>query len=116
MHSGVVPRSCDTIDASHQVKRKEEAYNKGKYVLDQQVAGSKSRTQDEERRLESQNGTVENLDRVAAENKASTDVLRVQIEVSACVWTFLFLLCVCVCRRFFLYGCMWAYFCVGVYV
>ncbi|CAM9852513.1 unnamed protein product [Pylaiella littoralis] len=62
------------------VKRKEEAYNKGKYVLDQQVAGSKSRTQDEERRLESQNGTVENLDRVAAENKASTDVLRVQIE------------------------------------
>ena len=66
-----------------QVKRKEETYNKGKYALDQQVAGSKSRAEDEERRLESQNGTAESLDRVAAENKAATDVLRVQIEVSA---------------------------------
>lgn len=65
----------------HQVKRKEEAYNKGKYVLDQQVAGSKSRAEDEERRLDSQNGTVESLDRMTAENKAATDVLRVQIEV-----------------------------------
>lgn len=64
-----------------QVKRKEETYNKGKYALDQQVAGSKSRAEDEERRLESQNGTAESLDRVAAENKAATDVLRVQIEV-----------------------------------
>eukprot|EP00903_Cladosiphon_okamuranus_P008948 g8563.t1 len=63
-----------------QVKRKEEMYNKGKYALDQQVAGSKSRAEDEERRLESQNGTAESLDRVAAENKAATDVLRVQIE------------------------------------
>ncbi|CAM9164644.1 unnamed protein product [Ectocarpus sp. 6 AP-2014] len=66
--------------ASHSVKRKEEAYNKNKYALDKQVAGGKSETEHEERRLESQNGSAERLDRVAAENKASSDVLRVQIE------------------------------------
>lgn len=45
------------------------------------MAGGKSETELEERRLESQNGSAERLDRVAAENKASSDVLRVQIEV-----------------------------------
>lgn len=45
------------------------------------MAGGKSETEHEERRLESQNGSAERLDRVAAENKASSDVLLVQIEV-----------------------------------
>lgn len=64
-----------------QVKRKEETYNKTKYALDQQVAGSKGRMEDNERRLESQSGSVESLDGIAAENKAATDVVRMEIEV-----------------------------------
>lgn len=67
-------------ESSTQVKRKEEAYNKGKYALDQKVAAGKRGLEDEERRLESLR-SAEDLDRLTMEHNASVDLLRVQNEV-----------------------------------
>lgn len=64
------------------MKRKEEAYSKGKYALDQKVAAGKRGLEDEERRLESLR-SAEELDRLTVEHNATIDQLRVQIEVSA---------------------------------
>lgn len=69
------------MDVEIQVKLKETTYMKEKQALDQKVVAMKRGLEDEERRLASSE-TAEDLDRLTAEEYETSDVLRLEIEVT----------------------------------